>query len=105
MTGGEVEIVESAHEVDVEELEDVVYTHDELEVGLAAVHDITAVWEAGKYISRSLPAFCGRNGLFLSLRLPQRVLMAMYSRHLSFFNSGIRLKSFPFMSHDSIIEA
>ena len=30
---------------------------------------------------------------------------AMYSRHLSFFSSGMRLKSLPFMSHDSIIEA
>ena len=51
MTGGEVEIVESAHEVDVEELEDVVHTHDELEVGLATVHDITAVGEVHQSVA------------------------------------------------------
>ena len=28
MTGGEIEIVEASHDIDVDELEDIVYSHD-----------------------------------------------------------------------------
>ena len=49
MTGGEVEVVQTSYEVNMEDFEDIVYTHDEFDVRLVAVHDVTAFGEVHEY--------------------------------------------------------
>ena len=51
MAGGKIEIVEASHEVNVDNLEDVVHTHDEFYVGHVLVHDVTALGEVHETVA------------------------------------------------------
>ena len=51
MTGGEIEIVQASHNVDMDKLEDIVNTHDQLHVGLVAVHDVTTIGEVHQTVA------------------------------------------------------
>lgn len=95
-------VIQTTHIFHMEQLEDIMNTRTYLHIRFLGVHDIArgmiiarCIVMSGNNISSVSLAFCGSNGLFLSVSVPHKHFTPINSRHFNFFRRGIRLKIFP----------
>ena len=98
----QVHVVQTAHVLNMYNLEDIMDTDYNLDIGAFGIHGITTFWEIHQFVAACI---LRQIGIVLVGEVTPEGVHGDVFTPLQLLDEGIRLKNLPFRSHESIIEA